>query len=55
MRAPLTELTYRDTTAQAGMTYVYAVYAVDKAGNVSELSNQQEVTARELGIGELEN
>jgi len=46
MRTPITELTYRDTTAQSGMTYVYAVYAVDKAGNVSELSNQQEVTAR---------
>jgi len=56
MRAPISELTYRDTTAQAGMTYVYAVYAVDKAGNVSELSNQQEVTAREIwGIRELGN
>jgi fibronectin type 3 domain-containing protein len=39
-KAPITETTYRDTTVQAGTTYVYVVVAVDKAGNVSAQSNR---------------
>lgn len=48
MRAPIAETTYRDTTAQAGTTYVYAVYAQDSATppNISQLSNRQSVTVR---------
>ena len=39
-KTPITEPTYRDTTVQAGMMYVYVVVAVDKAGNVSGQSNR---------------
>ena len=48
MRAPIQATTYRDTTARAGTTYSYAVYAVDKAPipNVSQLSARQTVTVR---------
>lgn len=42
----VTEPKYRDTTARPGVTYVYSVIALDKAGNPSEQSNRQEVTAR---------
>jgi hypothetical protein len=44
----MTATTYRDTTAQAGFTYAYAVYAVDRASppNVSPLSDRQVVTVR---------
>jgi hypothetical protein len=39
-KAAISETTYRDTTVQAGVTYVYVVVAVDKAGNVSAQSNR---------------
>ena len=42
------ETTFKDDTAKPGVTYVYSVIAVDKAGNLSEQSNLQEVTAREV-------
>lgn len=46
--APLTETTYRDTTTQAGVVYIYAVVAVDKASpaNVSVESNRVRESAR---------
>jgi hypothetical protein len=47
MTTPIAETSYRDATAKSGVTYDYAVKAVDKAGNGSELSNRQTVTARE--------
>ena len=43
---PIASSPYRDPTARAGNTYVYAVAAVDKAGNKSEASNQSSATAR---------
>ena len=45
---PVPENTYRDTTAEPGVRYVYAVRAVDTATppNVSPLSNQAEDAAR---------
>ena len=39
--------TYRDESARPGTRYVYAVVAVDRAGNRSELSNRVEETARQ--------
>jgi hypothetical protein len=42
---PIQEATYKDDVP-AGRRYVYAVRAVDKAGNMSELSNRVEETAR---------
>jgi hypothetical protein len=44
--APVTTLSYRDETAQAGVRYVYAVVAVDGAGNRSGESNRVEETAQ---------
>ncbi|MCH7747767.1 MAG: fibronectin type III domain-containing protein [Acidobacteria bacterium] len=46
--APVQENTYRDTTAEPGVRYVYAVRAVDTVTppNVSPLSNQVENAAR---------
>lgn len=44
--APIGETTWRDATVTAGVTYVYAVIALDKAGNRSEQSNRIEETAR---------
>jgi len=46
--APMAATTYRDTTAVAGMTYTYAVYAVDKTEppNASPPSEPQVVTVR---------
>ena len=46
--APITETTYRDTTAVPGVRYVYAVVAVDNATppNRSALSNRVEESAR---------
>jgi hypothetical protein len=46
--SPVTATTYRDTTAQPGMTYAYAVYAVDRASppNVSAASERQVLTVR---------
>jgi hypothetical protein len=43
--APVPETSFNDTVA-AGVRYVYAVEAVDKAGNVSAPSNRVEETAR---------
>ena len=48
VQAPIPDATYRDTTAQAGVMYVYAVVAVDNAtpGNVSPESNRVQEAAR---------
>ena len=43
--APVLETSYNDTV-QSGTRYVYAVQAVDKAGNTSPPSNRVEETAR---------
>ena len=43
--APIQEPHFEDTVP-AGVRYVYAVKAVDKAGNASAFSNRQEETAR---------
>ena len=40
--SPIRESTYRDTTVQPGARYVYAVVAVDKAGNASPPSTRVE-------------
>ena len=40
------ETTFRDTTASRGVRYVYAIVAVDAAGNRSTPSNAVEETAR---------
>jgi predicted small lipoprotein YifL len=42
---PITDASFRDT-GEPGVRYVYAVVAVDKAGNVSQSSDHQEETAR---------
>jgi hypothetical protein len=47
MKEPVTTTTYADTAVQAGVRYIYAVVAVDKAGNRSVESNRQEETARQ--------
>ena len=47
MKAPITELSYRDDAVTAGVRYVYAIVAVDKAGNRSTESNRIEETARQ--------
>ncbi|MPZ19101.1 MAG: hypothetical protein GEV06_14480 [Luteitalea sp.] len=44
--APIKETTYRDTTMQANVTYVYAVVAVDGDGNRSAESNRVEDMAQ---------
>jgi hypothetical protein len=48
MRVPIRETTFRDANVQAGVVYVYAVYAVDNAPtpNVSQLSGRQTLTIR---------
>ena len=46
MRDPITETTYKDADVQPGVTYLYAVIALDKTGNPSEQSNRQTVTLR---------
>jgi hypothetical protein len=43
---PTTALRYRDDTVQSGTRYVYAVIAIDRAGNRSDESNRAEETAR---------
>jgi hypothetical protein len=43
--APIVEPSFKDTVA-SGVRYVYAVRAVDKAGNISPLSNRVEESAR---------
>lgn len=47
--APIAATQYRDQDARAGVTYVYAIIAVDSAAppNASEPSNRQVVTARQ--------
>jgi fibronectin type 3 domain-containing protein len=40
---PITQLQFKDTTAQAGQRYVYYVVAVDNAGNRSQRSNPANV------------
>ncbi len=44
--APVAVTTFRDDTARAGVRYVYAIVAVDKAGNRSPESNRVEETGR---------
>ena len=44
--APVKETTFRDTTVKAGVRYVYAVVAVDTAGNRSPESPRVEDAAR---------
>jgi fibronectin type 3 domain-containing protein len=44
--SPIRESTFRDTTVKPGARYVYAVVAVDKAGNASPPSTRVEGTAR---------
>ena len=41
----MTATTYRDETVKPGVRYIYAVVAVDKAGNRSAESNRVEETA----------
>ena len=45
-KEPVAAATYRDETVKPGARYVYAVVAVDKAGNRSPESNRMEETAR---------
>lgn len=51
LQAPIAEATYVDAAITPGVTYVYTVIAIDKAGNLSQQSNQQRVTARALAAG----
>lgn len=44
--SPITGLVYRDEAVTSGVRYIYAVVAVDKAGNRSGESNRAEETAR---------
>jgi len=48
---PITATAYQDATARSGVTYLYAVKAVDRAGNESALSNRYPVTARAAAAG----
>jgi hypothetical protein len=47
-RVPATARSYRDTTVRSGVTYTYAIVAVDRAvpPNASAASDRQVVTAR---------
>ena len=45
-KEPIAAATYRDEAVRAGVRYVYAVVAVDRAGNRSAESNRMEETAR---------
>jgi predicted small lipoprotein YifL len=47
MEEPMTGTTFVDKGVRPGVTYGYAVIAVDKAGNRSEPSNRVEETARQ--------
>jgi hypothetical protein len=44
--APITETTFRDTTAAKGVRYSYVIVALDKAKNQSQPSNKVEEVAR---------
>jgi hypothetical protein len=46
-KEPIRETTYRDGSVRAGTGYIYAIVAVDKAGNRSAESNRIEETARQ--------
>jgi hypothetical protein len=46
-KEPVTVTSYRDESVRAGTRYVYAVVAVDRAGNRSPESNRAEETARQ--------
>jgi hypothetical protein len=46
MTSPIAPTQYRDTQVRPGVTYIYAVVALDKAGNASPQSTQVQVTAR---------
>jgi hypothetical protein len=48
VKEPVRDPTFRDSTAQAGTTYTYSVYAVDNAPtpNISQQSDRQLVTVR---------
>lgn len=46
MREPIKDTRYGDRTAKPGVRYVYAIIAVDKAGNRSAPSNRVEDAAR---------
>ncbi len=46
MQQPASDTTYKDADVAVGMTYLYAVIAIDKSGNPSEQSNRQSVTIR---------
>ena len=47
IKEPWTTTIYRDETVKPGTRYVYAVVAVDRAGNQSPQSNRAEETARQ--------
>ncbi len=47
LRDNLQNATYNDSTVEAGKAYIYRMVAVDKAGNVSEYSNQCTASARQ--------
>jgi hypothetical protein len=46
IKEPMTAATFRDESVRPGVRYVYAVVAVDTAGNTSGQSNRVEETAR---------
>ena len=46
MQDPIKENRYTDRSVTGGTTYVYAVIAVDKAGNRSPASNRVQETPR---------
>jgi hypothetical protein len=46
MKEPISTTTYADAAVQPGVRYIYAIVAVDNAGNRSAESNRQEETAR---------
>jgi hypothetical protein len=45
-KEPIRDAVYEDRSVKPGVTYVYAVVAVDRAGNQSVESNRREETAR---------
>ena len=52
--APIHETTYHDATVRRGVTYVYAVVAVDNVSppNISDRSAQESAAASERSVGE---
>ena len=46
-KEPVSVTSYRDETVRPGTRYVYAVVAIDRAGNTSPQSNRAEETARQ--------